>query len=45
MKIKSYITKKDKEDYDKIAKTQMKDFKQDDDLLSDIDLSDISDED
>ena len=39
------ITKKDKEDYDKIAKTQMKDFKQDDDLLSDIDLSDISDED
>ncbi len=41
----SHITKKDKEDYDKIAKTQMKDFKQDDDLLSDIDLSDISDED
>ena len=40
-----HITKKDKEDYDKIAKTQMKDFKQDDDLLSDIDLSDISDED
>ena len=34
-----------KDDYDQIAKSKMKDFKQDDDLLSGIDISDIDDDD
>ncbi|MDD7894134.1 NusA N-terminal domain-containing protein [Metamycoplasma hyosynoviae] len=35
----------EKDDYDKIAKNEMKDFKQDDDLLSGINIGDINDED
>lgn len=34
-----------KDDYDQIAKSKMKDIKQDDDLLSGIDISDIDDDD
>ena len=35
----------EKDDYEKIAKTKLKDFQQDNDILGDIDLSDINDED